>query len=181
MSTNRERSFIAQVRCDEIAMTFFGSDRIPPSPGANIISTFEAYNPVTESMEPLGSRNPPILTLYFEYIDNAYRLQILTRPYDKQYVSKNSGTTLMASPKIGGGTTLFNLLDSSNTLITLDDLSSDNATIHLQIRHAGIIKKALGTPIYKYYFHDAIGDIATFNLRIIERNALAPESVDTYN
>lgn len=181
MSTHQERSFIAELRCNGIPMNFFGSKAQSTSPPANYISTFEAYNPITEQMEALGSRNPPKLTVYFEYIGDAYRLQILTRPYDKQYVSKNSVSPLMASPKIGGGTTLFKLLDSSHNTITLDDLSSDDATIHLQIRNAGTIKKALGAPIYRYYFHDIVGDIATFNLAILERNIASPESVDTYN
>ena len=181
MSTNQERSFIAELRCDGVAMNFFGKSARSSPQLASYISTFEAYNPLTERMERLASRKPPKLTVYFEYIGDAYRLQILTRPYDKQYVTKNSVTPLMASPEAGDSTTLFKLLDSSHNTITLDNLSSDNATIHLQIRNAAAIKKAIGAPIYRYYFHDIVGDIATFNLKILERNIASPESVDSYN
>jgi hypothetical protein len=190
MTKDQERSFIARITCDGIDMTFFDqilssghfvfNGRTSPIP-PNIVTTFEAYDPVTNEMRRVHRRKTTTMVIHFQCYDDYYNMQILSEAYYQKYFSKDGQGVLGAFPAAGGDTTSFNLLDSNHQIITLDDLSANQATIHLKARNAGIIRKEIWRdPAYSTYFADKTGDIATFKLDILERHAVSPQSSSPY-
>jgi hypothetical protein len=195
MSENQQRSFTAKIKCNALRMTFFEKIyhraylKEHPALFANTIATRNDswsrpyYD--TNNLGPgmgIGYRKPrpgevgwnePIdMLLHFRCYDDYYNLQILTPRYLNKYISKNSDGSLGAFPAAGGDTTSFNLLDAELNIITLDDMTTDNPTVYLQARNAGIIKKVLLDPTRDHYcFHDTVGENTTFDLQIIDRNA----------
>lgn len=191
MNKDQERSFIARLTCEGINMTFFEkvlSDGYfqqdnEEGPHKHIITTAEAYNPMTKRMERLGfSKNNKIgIVVHFRCHDDYYNLQILSEPYYNKYFSKSTLGFLGALPAAGGDTTSFNLLNDSFKIVTLDDFNSDNPTIYLQARNAGVIKKTLwGGRVNRYCFHDRPGHQVLFKLQILERNVATPQSTTPY-
>ena len=190
MTKDQERSFIARITCAGINMTFFDellspghfqfngrSSPIPP----NIVSTFEAYDPVTQTMRPVGRRKMKTMVVHFKCYDDYYNIQIVSEAYYQKYFSKGEQGVLGAYPAAGGDTTSFNLLNSDHQIITLDDLRSSQAALHLKARNAGIIKKEIWRdPAYSTCFTDKSGDIATFKLDILERHVSTPERSSPY-
>ncbi|VVO42776.1 hypothetical protein PS726_06052 [Pseudomonas fluorescens] len=190
MTKDQERSFIARLTYDGINMTFFdqilssghfvyngNTSLIPP----NIVTTFEAYDPVTQEMRPVFRRKTTTLVIHFQCYDDYYNMQILSEDYYQKYFSKDGQGVLGAFPAAGGDTTSFNLLDSNHQIITLDDLNAATATIHLKARNAGIIRKETWRdPAYSRCFTDKSGDIATFKLDILERHASTPQRSTPY-
>lgn len=192
MTKDQERSFIARITCDGIDMTFFDK-RLNPNlfvasrmrsriPG-NIVTTYERYLPESRKMYRVESKKKLSTTIvvHFQCYDDYYNMQILSEAYFQKYFSKDEQRVLGAFPAAGGNTTSFNLLDSNQQIITLDDLSADQATIHLKARNAGIIRKEIWRdPAYSTCFTDNTGDIATFKLEILERHAVSPQSSSPY-
>lgn len=190
MTKDQERSFIARITCAGINMTFFDelmspgyfefngrSSPIPP----NIVSTFEAYDPVTQTMRPVGRRKMKTMVVHFKCYDDYYNIQIVSEAYYQKYFSKDGQGVLGAYPAAGGDTTSFNLLSGNHQIITLDDLNSSQAALHLKARNAGIIKKEIWRdPAYSTCFTDKSGDIATFELDILERHVSTPERSTPY-
>jgi hypothetical protein len=191
MSNDQEKSFIARLTCEGISMTFFEkvlSDGYfqqddEDAPNKHIITTAEAYNPLTQRMELLGftSKNKLGIVVHFRYYDDHYNLQILSEPYYNNYFSTSTQGFLGALPAAGGDTTSFNLLNDSFKIVTLDDFDSDNLTVYLQARNAGLIKKSLwGGQVNRYCFHDQMGHQVSFKLQILERNVATPQSTTPY-
>ena len=190
MTKDQERSFIARITCAGINMTFFDellspghfqfngrSSPIPP----NIVSTFEAYDPATQTMRPVGRRKMKTMVVHFKCYDDYYNIQIVSEAYYQKYFSKDGQGVLGAYPAAGGDTTSFNLLSGNHQIITLDDLNSSQAALHLKARNAGIIKKEIWRdPAYSTCFTDKSGDIATFKLDILERHVSTPERSTPY-
>ncbi|VVM97704.1 hypothetical protein PS673_03122 [Pseudomonas fluorescens] len=191
MTRDQERSFIARITCNGMNMTFFDQilsashfepqrlkSPIPP----NIVSTFEAYDPASRTMRPVGGRKRTAMVIHFRCYDDYYNMQILSEAYYQKYFSKGGQGVLGAYPAAGGDTTSFNLLDSNQQIITLDDLSGDKATVHLKARNAAIIKKEIWRdPAYSTCFTDKSGDIATFKLDILERQVSSPARSTPYS
>ena len=191
MTKDQERSFIARMTCNGMNMTFFDQilsashfepqrlkSPIPP----NIVSTFEAYDPASRTMRPVGGRKRTAMVIHFRCYDDYYNMQILSEAYYQKYFSKNEHGVLGAFPAAGGDTTSFNLLDSNQQIITLDDLSGDTATVHLKAPNAAIIKKEIWRdPAYSTCFTDKSGDIATFKLDILERQVSSPARSTPYS
>ncbi|MFV0931765.1 hypothetical protein [Pseudomonas jessenii] len=191
MTKDQERSFIARITCNGMNMTFFDQilsashfepqrlkSPIPP----NIVSTFEAYDPASRTMRPVGGRKRTAMVIHFRCYDDYYNMQILSEAYYQKYFSKGGQGELGAYPAAGGDTTSFNLLDSNQQIITLDDLSGDKATVHLKARNAAIIKKEIWRdPAYSTCFTDKSGDIATFKLDILERQVSSPARSTPYS
>ncbi|WP_248916710.1 hypothetical protein [Pseudomonas moorei] len=190
MTKDQERSFIARITCDGINMTFFdqvlsaghfepGGSRSPIPP--NVVTTFEAYDPVTQTMLRTGSRKSTAMVVHFKCYNDYYNLQILSEAYYQKYFSKGGKGVLGAYPASGGSTTSFHLLNGFHQIITLDDLSSSQATLYLKARNAGIIKKAIWRdPAYSTCFTDESGDVVTFNLQILERHVSTPARSTPY-
>ncbi|MHA6130186.1 hypothetical protein ACX3YD_29080 [Pseudomonas fluorescens group sp. PF-1] len=190
MTKDQERSFIARITCAGINMTFFDellspghfqfngrSSPLPP----NIVSTFEAYDPATQTMLPVGRRKMKTMVVHFKCYDDYYNIQIVSEAYYQKYFSKDGQGVLGAYPAAGGDTTSFNLLSGNHQIITLDDLNSSQAALHLKARNAGIIKKEIWRdPAYSTCFTDKSGDIATFELDILERHVATPERSTPY-
>lgn len=190
MTKDQERSFIARITCDGINMTFFdkilsaghfessrGRSPIPP----NVVTTVEAYDPASRTMRRVGGRKSTAMVVHFKCYDDYYNLQILSEDYYQKYFSKGGQGVLGAYPAAGSDTTSFNLLNSNHQIITLDDLSSSQAALHLKARNAGIIKKEIWRdPAYSTCFTDKSGDIATFKLDILERHVSTPERSTPY-
>jgi len=190
MTKDQERSFIARITCAGINMTFFDellspghfqfngrSSPIPP----NVVSTYEAYEPVTRTMRRVGRRKMKTMVVHFKCYDDYYNIQIVSEAYYHKYFSKGEQGVLGAYPAAGGDTTSFNLLNGNHQIITLDDLKSSQPALHLKARNAGIIKKEIWRdPAYSTCFTDKSGDIATFELDILERHVSTPERSTPY-
>ena len=190
MTRNQERSFIARITCDGEDMTFFdqilssrhfvSNGRTSATP-PNIVTTFEAYDPDSEEMLPVGGITTTTMVIHFRCYGDYYNMQILSEAYYQKYFSKNRQGVVGALPAAGGDTTSFNLLDINHRIITLDDLSADTATIHLKARNTAIIRKEIWRdPVYRSCFTDKSGDIATFRLVILERHASTPQRSTPY-
>ena len=191
MTKDQERSFIARITYDGVDMTFFdqilSSNRFvfdgksSPAP-PNIVTTFEAYNPVTREMVHVGRKRTTTMVIHFQCYGDYYNLQILSEAYYKKYFSKGEQGVLGAYPAAGGDTTSFNLLNASHDIITLDDLSDDNPSIYLKARNAGIIRKDIWRePAYSSCFTDTSGKIVAFKLDILERQAASPQHPTPYS
>jgi hypothetical protein len=190
MTKDQERSFIARITCDGINMTFFdhilsanhfesSGSRSPIPP--NVVTTFEAYDPVTQTMLRTGGRKSTAMVVHFKCYDDYYNLQILSEAYYQKYFSKGGQGVLGAYPAVGGDTTSFHLLNGYHQIITLDDLSGSQATLYLKARNAGIIKKEIWRdPAYSTCFTDKSGDIVTFDLHILERQVASPARSTPY-
>ena len=179
MNKDQERSFIARITCNGIIMSF-AVDRASSLPG-NMLTRFEAYDSLTQEMLPIHSKKAKHMVVHFQCYDDYYNLQILSETYYQKYISKDEESVLGAFPAAGGNTTSFNLLDNNHQIITLDDLNTAQATIHLKARNAGIIKKTTWRdPASGTCFTDKSGDIATFRLVILERHAVTPQRSTPY-
>lgn len=192
MSKDQERSFIACLTCEGSPMTFFErvlSDRHfqhddEDGPHKHLITTAEVYFADLQKMVPLGvtpkNKNSIGIVVHFRCYDDYYNLQILSESYYNNYFSKSTQGFLGALPA-AGDTTSFNLLNDSFKIVTLDDFDSDNLTVYLQARNAGLIKKTLwGGEVNRYCFHDQIGHQVSFKLQILERNVAPPQSTTPY-
>lgn len=192
MSKDQERSFIACLTCEGSPMTFFErvlSDRHfqhddEDGPHKHLITTAEVYLADLQKMVPLGitpkNKNSIGIVVHFRCYDDYYNLQILSESYYNNYFSKSTQGFLGALPA-AGDTTSFNLLNDSFKIVTLDDFDSDNLTVYLQARNAGLIKKTLwGGEVNRYCFHDQIGHQVSFKLQILERNVATPQSTTPY-
>jgi hypothetical protein len=193
MSKDQERSFIARLTCEGSPMTFFErvlSDRHfqqddEDGPHKHLITTAEVYFADLQKMVPLGitpkNKNSIGIVVHFRCYDDHYNLQILSESYYNNYFSKSTQGFLGALPAAGGDTTSFNLLNESFKTVTLDDFDSDNQTVYLQARNAGVIKKMLwGAQVNRYCFHDLAGHQVLFKLHILERNVATPQSTTPY-
>lgn len=190
MDRNQDRSFIAELTCNHSKMSFFEKQlnsrffEVSNLP-KNIITTDDVKDPFGNGMLPVGygeNTVAPKIIVHFRCYDDYYNLQILSEPYYQKYFSKNSDGILGAFAAAGGNTTSFNLLDANHNIITLDDLSSNTATVYLKARNSGIIKKNIWrAPVHKYYFNDSTGDIAVFELDIFERSARSPQHSTPYS
>ncbi|WP_349733944.1 hypothetical protein [Pseudomonas jessenii] len=194
MTKDQERSFIARITCNGMDMTFFDQilsashfepqrlkSPIPP----NIVSTFEAYDPVSRKLLPVGygkGRKPPAMVIHFRCYDDYYNMQILSEAYYQKYFSQGDQGVLGAYPAAGGDTTSFNLLDGYHQIITLDDLNASKASVYLKARNAGIIRQEIWRdPAYSRCFTDKTGDAVTFELEILERQVSSPASSTPYS
>ena len=191
MTKDQERSFIARLTYDGINMTFFdqilssghfvyngNTSLIPP----NIVTTFEAYDPVTQEMRPVFRRKTTTMVIHFQCYDDYYNMQILSEAYYQKYFSKGGQGVLGAYPAAGGDTTSFNLLDGYHQIITLDDLNASKASVYLKARNAGIIRQEIWRdPAYSRCFTDKTGDAVTFELEILERQVSSPASSTPYS
>ena len=191
MTKDQERSFIARITCNGMDMTFFDQilsaghfetgERGSPIP-PNIVTTFEAYDPASRTMRPVGRRKQTAMVIHFRCYDDYYNMQILSEAYYQKYFSKNEQDILGAFPAADGDTTSFNLLDGYHRIITLDDLNASKASVYLKARNAGIIRQEIwGDPLYKRYFSDESGDTVTFELEILERQVSSPASSTPYS
>lgn len=191
MTKDQERSFIARITCNGMNMTFFDQilsashfepqrlkSPIPP----NIVSTFEAYEPASRELLPVGGRKTPAVVIHFRCYDDYYNMQILSEAYYQKYFSQGDQGVLGAYPAAGGDTTSFNLLDGYHQIITLDDLNASKASIYLKARNAGIIRQEIWRdPAYSRCFTDKTGDAVTFELEILERQVSSPASSTPYS
>ena len=132
-------------------------------------------------MRRVGRRKMKTTVVHFKCYDDYYNIQIVSEAYYQKYFSKDGQGVLGAYPAAGGDTTSFNLLNGNHQIITLDDLNSSQAALHLKARNAGIIKKEIWRdPAYSTCFTDKSGDIATFKLDILERHVSTPERSTPY-
>ena len=132
-------------------------------------------------MRPVGRRKMKTMVVHFKCYDDYYNIQIVSEAYYQKYFSKDGQGVLGAYPAAGGDTTSFNLLNGNHQIITLEDLNSSQAALHLKARNAGIIKKEIWRdPAYSTCFTDKSGDIATFELDILERHVATPERSTPY-
>jgi len=191
MSKDQERSFIARLTCEGSAMTFFEkvlSDRHfqqndEEGPQEHLITTADVYLDDLQRMVPVGftEKNALGIVVHFRCYDDYYNLQILSEPYYNKYFSKSTKGFLGALSAAGGDTSSFNLLNDSFRIVTLDYFNSDNPTVYLQARNAGVIKRTLwGGEVNRYCFHDQLGHQALFKLQILERNVATPQSTTPY-
>ncbi|MEJ8866524.1 hypothetical protein [Pseudomonas jessenii] len=191
MTKDQERSFIARITCNGMNITFFDQilsashfepqrlkSPIPP----NIVSTFEAYDPASRTMRPVGGRKRTAMVIHFRCYDDYYNMQILSEAYYQKYFSQGDQGVLGAYPAAGGDTTSFNLLDGYHQIITLDDLNASKASVYLKARNAGIIRQEIWRdPAYSRCFTDKTGDAVTFELEILERQVSSPASSTPYS
>ncbi|WP_223502186.1 hypothetical protein [Pseudomonas sp. BF-R-24] len=191
MTKDQERSFIARITCNGVNMTFFdqilsaghfesgrGKSPIPP----NIVTTFEAYDPASRTMLPVGGGKRTAVVIHFRCYDDYYNMQILSEAYYQKYFSQGDQGVLGAYPAAGGDTTSFNLLDGYHQIITLDDLNASKASVYLKARNAGIIRQEIWRdPAYSRCFTDKTGDAVTFELEILERQVSSPASSTPYS
>lgn len=191
MTKDQERSFIARITCNGMDMTFFDQilsaghfetgERGSPIP-PNIVTTFEAYDPASRTMRPVGRRKRTAMVIHFRCYDDYYNMQILSEAYYQKYFSKNEQDILGAFPAADGDTTSFNLLDGYHRIITLDDLNASKATVYLKARNAGIIRQEIWRdPAYSRCFTDKSGDAVTFELDILERQVSSPARSTPYS
>ncbi|PNB75559.1 hypothetical protein C1X64_03440 [Pseudomonas sp. GW456-E7] len=193
MSKDEERSFMARLTCEGISMTFFEKvlsdwhfqQDDEDGPHKHLITTAEVYIDDLQRMVNLAvtskNKNSIGIVVHFRCYDDYYNLQILSAPYYNKYFSKSSQGFLGALPAAEGATTSFNLLNDNFKIVTLDDFNSDNQTVYLQARNAGVIKKTLwGGQVNRYCFHDQIGHQVLFKLQILERNVATPQSTTPY-
>ncbi len=196
MNTDKERSFIARLTCDGSPITFLQEIMSPAlldreALPKNIITAEKDYrlapelarDPLTNEMVPVGHSIPTknTVVVHFECYDDYHNMKILSTPYYQKYISRNDEGCLVALPPAGGNTASFNLLDADHNIITLDDLSSDTATVYLKARHAGIIRKQIKRNTDSYStFTDRGGDIVKFQLNILERHAVSPKLSTPY-
>ncbi|QHF39122.1 MULTISPECIES: hypothetical protein [Pseudomonas] len=191
MTKDQERSFIARITCNGMDMTFFDQilsaghfetgERGSPIP-PNIVTTFEAYDPASRTMRPVGRRKQTAMVIHFRCYDDYYNMQILSEAYYQKYFSKNEQDILGAFPAADGDTTSFNLLDGYHRIITLDDLNASKASVYLKARNAGIIRQEIWRdPAYSRCFTDMSGDTVTFELEILERQVSSPASSTPYS
>lgn len=199
MNTGEKRSFIARLTCDDSPITFFQEimlrahlDREPTL--KNIVTAQRDYRPPTMVLDPSTNKMVRVaysiqtkntVVVHFECYDDYYNMKIVSNPFHQQYISRNDEGCLLALPPAGGNTASYNLLDADHNIITLDDLSSDTATVYLKARHAGIIRKQVngGTDNHTHRystFTDRAGDIVKFQLNILERHTVSPRLSTPY-
>lgn len=157
---------------------FLGWGR-PLSGEANVLTI-----PRPNEWDPNGpSRASTPLIAYFECYGDYYNIQIRSREYLGSYLGGNIHNKLGANIARAGKATPYNLLNDDKTIITLDNIESDNATIYLKARDAGIIKrnKKIVNEKNTYYFNDSSGELLKFNLKILERNVDYPTDSEPYD
>lgn len=187
MSTEQEKSFIATIKCDNTEMLIL--DHISSgflSSRDNLLSTTHTYSKDDRRMVRISRSHPSTRSLshdmivYFRCYEDYYNIQIRSGKHSGNYLSKDSGGFLGSFPGAGGNTTSFNMLDSNNSIITLDNLEKNSATVYLKARNAGIIKRTQLTSGGDYVYGDQPGDSVKFNLEILERNVPYPANSDPY-
>ncbi|MDQ0122251.1 hypothetical protein J2W17_001196 [Pseudomonas lini] len=200
MSTEQGRSFIARISVDHVAMVtvdellnnptaqveqdgFSFSSTATAGPEGRFLTTWHSYSQISGAMSTLRStwdgrtrQRIKEMFVYFRCYEDYYNIQIRSEYYFGCFFSKNSSGILGAFPPAGGATTSFNMLDSSHNIITLDDLETDQATVFLKARNAGLINRQLTRDKSHYTYADQPGDTVRFSLDIIERDAPYPTS-----
>lgn len=180
MSTEQERSFIARISSGGANMTFF--DRVLEK-NSFLFENRRPFNPPAKPNLLTESSNPSIseMIVYFRCYEDYYNIQILSADYFWKFFSKGFLGTLGAYTAAGGSTTSFNLLNSDHSIITLDNLVSNTASVYLRARNAGLInKQQLYYPkIYRYGDHAGVP--VRFDLEILERNVPYPTSSTPYS
>lgn len=186
MSTEQERSFIACIRCDETKMKLFEQMLTSSTGQDNLLTTNHRYSERSKQMVRVQTARPVTRTrsddmiVYFRCYDDYYNIQILSEAYFGKYFSKNGSGILGAFPAAGANTTSFNLLNSSQDIITLDDLNTNEASVYLKARNAGTVKRQLMQNPKLYCYGDKSGESVKFNLRILERNVDYQTRTDPY-
>ena len=183
MHRNDERSFIARVYSDGKKMEFLQTSR-----DANILTTREgsgphhAYDPINKKCVPIGSAPlKSTLLVHFRCYDNHYQLQIPGK--NDTYLSADYDDILGAFSSAERDVTHFTLLNNNQQPITLDDLHAPQADIYLQADNAGLIKHSIFQKWgYAYTcFTHAAGDLRLFNLDILKRQVVTPDSLEHYD
>lgn len=183
MDRNNERSFVARVYSDGKKMEFLQTSR-----NANILTTREgsgpphAYDPISKKCVPVG-RGPlkSTLLVHFRCYDSHYQLQILG--LNDTYLSADYDDVLGAFSSTQRDVTSFTLLNADHQPITLDDLNDPQADIYLQSDNAGLIKQSIFEKwgyTYTCFTHTA-GDLRLFNLDILQRQVVTPDSPEQYD
>lgn len=191
MSTDQEKSFIAEIRCNGSALVFFDqalpnanfgrTTILNPSIGpGNRLTTLHGHSDFTDRIEKSGPDGLLKMFVYFRCYGDYYNIQIRSSTRFGHFISKNEDRTLAGLPPAGGDTTSFNLLNSDLRTITLDDLNTDNARIYLKARGAGVIKRQKLKRPTIYTYGDNAGDAVPFDLNILERNVPYPTSTTPY-
>lgn len=173
MSTNRQKSFIAEMSTDIGHLDF---PRL--THGKKV--TYSYINPWTGSQETIDISNylfakkkKPKITLkfYFRCTGNHYHIYIRTPgAYYGRILGMNEDDVITATGDKDA--TNFNLLDNYGKVITLDDISSDKLTLQIQTTHGDLLT---GQTFKKWseghYVTASGGGNMDFHLNIIERNA----------
>lgn len=199
MSTKQEKSFIACIRCDGASMKLFdqmlSSDWFETgllregrlADKGNLLTTNHRYSKLNDNMVQVHRARDPYtrtrsdeMIVYFECHEDYYNIQIRSEAHLGKYFSKNSTGILGAFPGANGETTSYNLLSSDQRILTLDDLTTDEVTVYLKARNAGLIKRQLIQDPKIYCYGDQSGDLVKFNLKILERNVPHPTSTEPY-
>lgn len=199
MSTGQERSFIARIRCNDVPMRFFDQmlhssffvserfNRGALAGDGQLLTTRHSYSEIFNKMVRInGGRDVYTRTLsdemivYFRCYEDYYNIQIRSKAYFGKYLSKNGSGLLGAFPGAGGKTTSFNLLNADRSILTLDNIDTNEATVYLKARNAGLIKRQLIEDPKIYSYGDQSGDLVKFNLQILERNVPYPTSSEPY-
>lgn len=162
MSTELERSFIARIRCGKAHLGFIQGWVTGNEP--HLLTTIDENED---------------LIVYFRCYDDYYNLQIRSKACFGKYISKNSNENLAACPPAGGETTSYNLLDSNQRIITLDNIKAGETTVYLKARHSSPITLQ-ETPAYEW-FSGLPGAAVPFELKILERNVPYPTTDEPYS
>jgi len=165
MSKDQERSFIAYLSTPTYELEIDQSN-----PPGNILGTTFTFTYLDGELVPVGRSRKSIIPMkvHFWCYDDYYNIQILNGPSAGLYLSKDDEGTIAALPAAGGETTSYNLLDIEHNLITLDDLSSDTASVYLKSRNNNTLK--INRSTFGHHFTDTSGEELLFKLKIIERN-----------
>ncbi|MEX3777005.1 hypothetical protein [Pseudomonas sp. MYb118] len=187
MSTEQQLSFIAAIRCDDTTMKFFEQMQAVPEGQGNLLTTNHQYSTTTRKMVRVHkARNvhertrSDEMVVYFNRHDDHYALQVRSDKFLGKYLIKTSNGLLGATTGAGSDTTLFNLLNNEQQVITLDDLQNTHASVYLQVRNSGVIKRQHMQEPRLYCYGDGSGESVKFNLRILERNVLQPTGNEPY-
>ncbi|MBZ9781309.1 hypothetical protein K9857_07035 [Pseudomonas sp. REP124] len=178
MSTDRQKSFIANLSVDDRQLHFLEAFNGGPVYVAKPLfsgGVFTGRPPRIDHSHFLALRThtsaDPIdlLTIYFRHTSHGYTLYIRT---PGQYYGKCLGSD---KGKIGAlrseESSTFNLINKDHCPINLDCIEEDTTTIFLQVKNSGLIHAHNVHDSGHTYIGDKGGTPLSFKLNILQRNA----------
>lgn len=182
MSTNQEKSFIATMT------TSAGNLHLPYltyGQKTHITRldyeafTLEQFKDISSYLCVKPDPPPTLLKFYFRCIDDYYSIYTLNKgPYYYRALSNEDKDFIAVYPHDDDQTT-FNLLDTNGSIITLDQLDNDSATLRIQTRGGHSLRARAGrypTAADKSKVTGLVctgkkgGTLLNFKLNILQRN-----------
>lgn len=190
MSTEQQKSFIAAIRCDDAGMTLFGQwlesswFNNTLANQQNRLTTRHRYSRLGKMVtarkaRPQTRTKSQDMFVYFQSHGDCYTLQILSEIGHGKYIGKDRDGCLAALTSADNATS-FHLLNASDSIVTLDQLPSRQASIALKVRNAGTVNRQYRSNPHVYSYADKSGDSVKFNLTILERNVSQPTGNTPY-